>query len=170
MVLSGAMAMAGAAMWMPSVTVPVPSPWMDSASSISVVAESSTENARTLASGNSSVMGGAGSAGKACAAWEVLEQKPLPMELVRIGNGPNGLEHDQRCGVRLLGRLDHGFVFRRVFVGLEQDFVQLVPNGLRALACCQLSHPGVDLRQHGLFFRQRLVCPPHLFLRSNAAA
>ena len=95
---------------------------------------------------------------------KVLEQKALPVKLVRIGNGPHGLEHDQRCGMRLLGRLDHGFVFRRVFVGLEQDFVQLVPNGLRALACCQLSHPGVDLRQHGLFFLdsgQRLL---HLLL------
>jgi len=32
-------------MWMPTTTRPLPSPWTESASSISVVAESSIENA-----------------------------------------------------------------------------------------------------------------------------
>jgi hypothetical protein len=41
----GVMARPGAAMWMPTVTVPVPRPVTDSASSISVVAESSMEKA-----------------------------------------------------------------------------------------------------------------------------
>ena len=56
---SGWMARPGAAMWMPSTTVPVPRPCSDSASSISVVCESSMENACTLATGSSSVMAGA---------------------------------------------------------------------------------------------------------------
>ena len=54
----------GAAMWTPTVTVPVPSPRTDSASSISVVAESSMEKACTSASGSSSRISGAESGGK----------------------------------------------------------------------------------------------------------
>jgi len=63
---SGAMARPGAAMWMPSTTVPLPSPCTDSASSISVVCESSIENACTGASGRlSSRISGALAGGKA---------------------------------------------------------------------------------------------------------
>jgi hypothetical protein len=51
-------------MWMPSTTVPVPRPWTDSASSISVVWESSMENACTAAMGSASRMAGACSGGK----------------------------------------------------------------------------------------------------------
>ena len=53
-------------MWMPTVTVPEPRPWTDSASSISVVCESSIENASTpTASGSaSSAISGACSGGK----------------------------------------------------------------------------------------------------------
>ena len=43
----------GAAMWMPTVTRPLPRPCTESASSISVVLESSIENACTSAKGNS---------------------------------------------------------------------------------------------------------------------
>jgi hypothetical protein len=50
------MARPGAAMWMPSTTVPLPRPCTESASSISVVCESSIEYACTAASGRSSVM------------------------------------------------------------------------------------------------------------------
>ena len=64
MALPGVMASAGAAMWMPTTTVPLPSPCTDSASSISVVWESSIDYASTVASGSSSVIGGACSAGK----------------------------------------------------------------------------------------------------------
>lgn len=49
----GVMARPGAAMCMPTVTVPVPRPVTDSASSISVVAESSMEKAFTSATGRS---------------------------------------------------------------------------------------------------------------------
>ncbi|EWS63405.1 hypothetical protein Y695_03361 [Hydrogenophaga sp. T4] len=62
--LSGSTARPGAAMWMPSVTVPLPSPCNESASSISVVCESSMEKACTAASGSSSAMAGACNAGK----------------------------------------------------------------------------------------------------------
>ena len=49
---------------MPKTTVPEPSPRTDSASSISVVAESSIENACASDSGRASLMAGACSAGK----------------------------------------------------------------------------------------------------------
>ena len=56
----------GAAMWMPSTTVPLPTPCTDRASSISVVLESSIENACTAAMGSVSLIGGAARpAGKA---------------------------------------------------------------------------------------------------------
>ena len=61
---SGAKARPGAAMWTPNTTVPLAMPCTDSASSISVVAESSIEKARTGASGNSSRIAGASSGGK----------------------------------------------------------------------------------------------------------
>ncbi len=63
--LSGPKASAGAAMWTPSTTVPLPRPCTDSASSISVVAESSIENASTLARGSASPIGGAATGGNA---------------------------------------------------------------------------------------------------------
>ena len=49
----------------PNTTVPVPRPCTERASSISVVAESSIEKARTGASGSVSLMAGAASAGNA---------------------------------------------------------------------------------------------------------
>ncbi|MNT78076.1 hypothetical protein D3C72_2172750 [compost metagenome] len=64
MALPGWMARPGAAMWMPSTTVPVPRPCTDSASSISVVCESSMEYACAVDSGRSSAMAGAVTAGK----------------------------------------------------------------------------------------------------------
>ncbi len=63
--LPAATARPGAAMWMPTVTLPVPRPCTDKASSISVVLESSMEKANTSASGSSSRIGGACSGGKA---------------------------------------------------------------------------------------------------------
>ena len=62
--LPAVMASAGAAMCTPNTTVPLPRPCTESASSISVVCESSIEKACTLAKGNSSVMAGASSEGK----------------------------------------------------------------------------------------------------------
>ena len=55
---SGAMASAGAAMCTPKITVPLPRPCTDSASSISVVCESSMEKACTDARGSSSFCAG----------------------------------------------------------------------------------------------------------------
>ncbi len=51
-------------MWMPTVIWAVPRPWTDSASSISVVMESSIEKACTGATGSSSVISGACKAAK----------------------------------------------------------------------------------------------------------
>jgi hypothetical protein len=61
----GTIASAGAAMWMPSVTRPLPRPCTDRASSISVVAESSIENASAGASGSSSFTAGTSTGAKA---------------------------------------------------------------------------------------------------------
>ncbi len=58
------MASPGAAMWMPSTTLPLPSPVTESASSISVVCESSIEKARTGASGSSAGAVGASAMAK----------------------------------------------------------------------------------------------------------
>jgi hypothetical protein len=77
------MARPGAAMWMPSSTVPLPRPCTDSASSISVVAESSMENAWAPDRGNSSVMSGASSLAKPGALGKILQQETPPVELVR---------------------------------------------------------------------------------------
>jgi hypothetical protein len=54
-------------MWTPKLTVPLPRPRTDSASSISVVAESSIEKARTPSSakGSSSLIAGADRGGNA---------------------------------------------------------------------------------------------------------
>ncbi len=58
--LPGTSARPGAAMWMPTMTVPLPRPRTESESSISVVCESSMEKACTpSASGNASVIAGA---------------------------------------------------------------------------------------------------------------
>ena len=51
-------------MWMPTVTRPLPRPCTESASSISVVDESSIENACAGASGNSSLIAGTSTAAK----------------------------------------------------------------------------------------------------------
>jgi hypothetical protein len=58
------MARPGAAMCTPNTTVPLPRPCTESASSISVVAESSTEKACTAAVGSSSLTAGGASGGK----------------------------------------------------------------------------------------------------------
>ena len=72
---SGAMASPGAAMCTPKTTVPLPSPCTDSASSISVVAESSTEKASAGDSGSASLIGGTVSVGKAVPLGKVSNRK-----------------------------------------------------------------------------------------------
>ena len=47
--------------------------------------------------------------------------------------------------------LHHGFVFGRILVGLEENFVKLVAHRRRAPALAQLNHPLLDL-QGNLFF------------------
>jgi hypothetical protein len=59
------------------------------------------------------------------------------------------LQQVQRRGWRGAAGLDHGLVFGRVLVGLEQDLVELLADGLRAAA--QFGGPGVDLRLQQLF-------------------
>ena len=62
-------------MWMPKTTVPLPRPCTDSASSISVVAESSTEKACAADSGSVSLIGGTSRAGKAVPLGKVSNRK-----------------------------------------------------------------------------------------------
>ena len=67
------------------------------------------------------------------------------MELVGRGNGPGLLQQLQRRGLGGAGGLHHGFVFGGVFVGLEQNFVQLLFDGFWAGACAQVGGPLGDL-------------------------
>ena len=62
------------------------------------------------------------------------------------------LQQVQRRQARGLAGLHHGFVFGRVFVRLEQDFVQLILNGLRRAALRQGIGPFINLRLNARFF------------------
>ena len=86
---------------------------------------------------------------------KVFKQKPLPMEFVGRGDGTRALQQGQRRHLGGAGGLHHGFVFGTVFVGFEQNFVQLRQYRLRALALAQGQGPGIDLRQLLLFLLDR---------------
>ena len=96
---------------------------------------------------------------EASALGEILQGKALPMELVGRIDSARFLQQGQGRSLAGAGCLDHGFVFGGVLVGFEQDFVELVTHGLRALTGQQLLRPQPNLRQH-LFLlfdtRQRL--------------
>ena len=126
----------------------MPRPCTDSASSISVVLESSMEKACTSASGSWSLMAGACSGGKGGALGEVLEQEALPVELVGRGDRAGVFEQVQRGGVRGARSFDHRLVFRRVLVRLEQDLEQLLADRRGAGAGGQFRGPGRDLGLH----------------------
>ena len=87
---------------------------------------------------------------KARALGKVFEQEALPVELVGRVDGARLLQQIERRGVRGAAGLDHGLVFGRVLVGLEQDFVELVADGLGAFAPAQGGGPLVNLREQGL--------------------
>ena len=76
--------------------------------------------------------------GKACAFGKVVKQETLPMKIVSAGNGASVLQ--QRKGRCLAGPAGfyHGLVFSRVFIGPEQNFVELLLNGRWALALDQV--------------------------------
>ena len=88
---------------------------------------------------------------KARALGEVVQQKALPVELVARINGARLLQQIQRCGVRGAAGLHHGFVFGRVLVGTEQNFVELFANRCGADTLSELFGPFGNLRQHGFF-------------------
>ena len=72
--------------------------------------------------------------GKASALRKIVEQETLPMKIIGTGNGTCVLQKGQwRCLTAATGFYD-GFVFGRIFVGPEQNFVQLIFDGDRALA------------------------------------
>ena len=77
------------------------------------------------------------------------------MELVGRIDRTGFLQQRQRCGLAGARSFNHRFVFGGVFVGLEQDFVKLVPYRLRALAGQQLLRPQRNLRQQLLFLFDR---------------
>ena len=83
---------------------------------------------------------------KASAFGEQVEQEPLPMKIPGRGDGASVLQQIQwRCLTGFAG-LDHGFVFRRIFIRSEQDFVQLLSHRGWADPCHQFGRPGLDLR------------------------
>ena len=57
--------------------------------------------------------------------------------------------------------IDHSLVFRRVFIGLEENFVELSANRLGALPGSQLTRPNSDLRRDLLFLLYRCECLLH---------
>ena len=84
---------------------------------------------------------------EAGALGKILQGKTLPMELVGRIDGTGFLQQGQgRClaGAR---SLDHRFVFGSVFIRLEQNFVELLTHGLRALTDQQFLRPQRNLRQ-----------------------
>mmetsp|Transcript_6765 Transcript_6765/g.28419 ORF Transcript_6765/g.28419 Transcript_6765/m.28419 type:complete len:744 (-) Transcript_6765:569-2800(-) len=89
---------------------------------------------------------GRGQRREARALGEVLEQEAFPVELVGAGDRTRRLQQVQRCLVRLLAGLDDGLVFGAILVGLEQDLVDLVLDGLGAGAGGQVLRPGLDLQ------------------------
>ncbi len=117
-------------MWMPTVTVPVPRPVTDRASSISVVAESSMEKACTSASGGRRLR--RLQSRKARALWEVVKQEALPVELVGGVNGAGARGSSSGASSGTAGLSTTACTGVRCLVGLEQNFVELFANGLRA--------------------------------------
>ena len=77
---------------------------------------------------------------------ELLEQKALPVKLVRRRDRACGLQQVQRRALGALGRLDHRLVLGAILVGLEQDAVELLSHRVRAAASRQLSGPVLDLQ------------------------
>jgi hypothetical protein len=112
-------------MWMPTVTGAVPSPCTRQRI-VNLGGGRVVDRERLHGASGSSSDGGASSAGKPCALGKVLKQEAPPVELVGRINRPRALQQVQRCEVRGARGLDHGLVFGRVFVGLEQDFVELL--------------------------------------------
>ena len=85
---------------------------------------------------------------KAGAFGKVLEQKAPPVELVRRIDGAGTFEQFERRALRGARSFDHGLVFGRVLVGLEQDLEELFAHRCRAFARHQLRGPFGDLRQN----------------------
>ena len=73
------------------------------------------------------------------------------MELVGRIDSTGFLQQGQGRGLAGARGLNHRFVLRGVLVGLEQNFVELIPHGLRALTGQQLLCPQVNLRQKQFF-------------------
>ena len=82
---------------------------------------------------------------------EIFEGKTLPMKLVGRIDSAGFLQQSQGRDLASARGLNHRFVLRRVLVGLEQNFVELIPHGLRALTGQQLLGPQVNLRQKQFF-------------------
>ena len=73
------------------------------------------------------------------------------MELVRRINGATALQQIKWRGAGGARGVHHGLVFRGVFVGLEQNLVELLAHRLRANALAQLLRPLGDQGDCGLF-------------------
>ena len=89
---------------------------------------------------------------KARALGKVLQQEAFPVELVGRVDGAGPDQQVQRPQVGGARGLDHGLVLGCVLVGLEQDLVELVADGLRAHALAQFLDPGLDLQRDLLLF------------------
>ena len=73
------------------------------------------------------------------------------MKIVGTGDGSRVLQQRQWGNLAGPTGFNHGFVFRCIFIGPEQNFVQLFFDGRRALTPDQILRPKLNLRQD-LFF------------------
>ena len=74
------------------------------------------------------------------------------MKLVGRINGPRLLQQVQWGHMRRTRGLHHRLVLRRIFVGLEEDFVKLFANRRRAGASAQIGNPFGNLQSDLLLF------------------
>ena len=80
------------------------------------------------------------------------------MKLVGRVDGTCFLQQSERCSLCGARSFDHGFVFGRVLVGFEQDFVELRLNRCRAGALAQLGCPAFNLRLDLFFLFDACEC------------
>jgi hypothetical protein len=82
---------------------------------------------------------------KGRALGKAFQQKALHVKRPRRGDGPGVAQQGERAMPGLLDRQRHGLELRAVFVGFEQDLIELVGNFRRAATRGQFGGEGVDL-------------------------
>ena len=95
---------------------------------------------------------------KARAFGEMFKHKTLPVKLVGVFNRTTTLQQGQHTFLAAFGGVHHRFVFGAVFVGLEQNAVQVFAHRRWANPFTQLGGPSVNLRLDLRFFLDGSQC------------